>query len=272
MTMEYQVYLDVLFFWNFLMDCLMLHQTELLLGKSKGNRKRRIVRIGIAGGIGALGSCLVTLCLGLPIFLKVVLTIPGLSCLMVLTAFPGTKGGGGRRLFFKRYLTLLADSLLLEGLIVFLQYRFSFRTIWAVLLSGGLTELGILIYKRMRTRRSHLYNACLCCGGEPISVKGFYDTGNHLACPWNGKAVHILDESCLEKPPSEGEFFYIPFSSVGKEGGIMRAVQAESLRLFWEEGELFIEKPIVALGAASLFDGRPYRMILHSSVAEEKGD
>lgn len=270
--MEYQVYLDVLFFWNFFLDCLMLHQTKLLLGGSGGTWKRSVIKILLGGGAGALGSCLVTLGMGLPLFLKVILTIPGLSCMMVWIGLPRAKGKAGRRLFFRQYLTLLADSLLLEGLVFFLQYRFMFPTFRAVLLAGGLTEGAILIYKRLKTRQNHLYRVCLKYNGVPIYIKGFYDTGNHLVCPWNGKAVHILDASCLDAPPAEGSFFYIPFSSIGKEGGIIKAVQAESLQVFREEGAFFVESPVVALGTPSLFQGRPYRMILHSSVAEQKGD
>ncbi len=270
--MEYQVYLDVLFFWNFLLDILILHQAGLLLGKRREHWKKAIIRNVIAGGTGAFGSCLVTLGYGLPFFLKIVLTIPGLSCVMVWIGFPRAKGREGRRQFFRQYLTFLGDALLLEGLVVFLQYRFSFSAAMAILLAGGIMEGGIFLYQRLRGGQSHLHDVCLCIGGQSFCMKGLYDTGNHLACPWNGKAAHILDESCLEALSLEGGFFYIPFSSVGKEGGILKAVQADSLRIVWEEGEIFIEKPIVALGAASLFSGRPYRMILHSSVAEQKGD
>lgn len=285
--MEYQIYLDVLFFWNFLLDVLMLHQTGLLLKAGGGSRKKNIGKIVMAGGIGAAGSCLVTLGLGLPIFLKVILTIPGLSCLMVWVGFSRGKGKPGRRLFVRQYLTLLGDSLLLEGLVVFLQYRFFLNTFWAVLLAGSLTEGGIFLYRGLKARKNHVYDVCLSYDGRPIYIKGFYDTGNHLVCPWNQKAVHIIDEACLAESFSdekggktEGEeesrkkeefkegFFYIPFSSVGKEGGIMKAAQADWLKIFREEGELLVEKPVVAFGAASLFYGRPYRMILHSSVAE----
>lgn len=285
--MEYQVYLDVLFFWNFFLDVLMLHQTCLILNAGGRRKKESIARILLAGGIGAAGSCLVTLGLGLPIFLKVILTIPGLSCLMVWAGLPRGRGRLGRRLFIRQYLTLLGDSLLLEGLVIFLQYRFLLSTFPAVVLAGGLTEAGILLYRRARKERTHLYDVCVSYEGCPVFIKGFYDTGNHLVCPWNQKAVHIIDESCLipsfsdekgrksEEEPGGTEkeglkegFFYIPFSSVGKEGGIMKAVQADWIKIFREEGELLIEKPVVAFGAASLFYRRPYRMILHSSVGE----
>ena len=284
--MEYQVYLDVLFFWNLILDCLILHQTGLLLGR---NKEKGLLRKVIAGTVGAVGSCLVTICYFFPLFLKLVLTIPGLSCLMVWIGFPRAKKRAGRRLFVRQYLTFLGNSLLLGGLVVFLQYRFSLSTLWSVLLAGGLTEIGIHLYHRLKGRQNHLYDVCLYYGGRSIRIKGFYDTGNHLICPWNQKPVHIIDGACLEEAFPAGErqeeqkelvrpkkedlaegFFYIPFSSVGKEGGIIKATQAESLKVFREEGELLIEKPIVALGASSLFSGRPYHMILHSSIADIK--
>ena len=287
--MEYQVYLDILFFWNLILDCLILHQTGLLLQKNREKTKRRVFKTVMAGIVGAVGSCLVTICYFFPFFLKLVLTIPGLSCLMVWIGFSRAKGKAGGRLFVRQYLTFLGNSLLIGGLVIFLQYRFSLSTLWAVALTGGLTEGGIRLYQALKTRQNHLYDVCLYYGGKEIHIKGFYDTGNHLICPWNQKAVHIIDETCLDGALSVGErqektkepdrqkkkeltegFFYIPFSSVGKEGGIIKAAQAESLKVFQEEGELLIEKPIVAFGASSLFSGRPYRMILHSSIADMK--
>lgn len=281
--MEYQVYLDVLFFWNFCLDCLMIHQTGLLLREKQRKGKRQMLKTMLAGAIGALGSCLVTLLYSLPLFLKLLLTIPGLSLLMVWVGFSRGKGRTGKRLFVRQYLTFLGNSLLLGGLVVFLQYRFYCNTFFAILLAGSFTEAGIRIYRGLKMRQNHLYDVCLCYGGRPICIKGFYDTGNHLVCPWNKKPVHVIDEACLRKESADGNeqekqstkeltegFFYIPFSSVGKEGGIMKATQAESLKVFREEGELLIEKPIVALGASSLFSGRPYQMILHSSMADTK--
>lgn len=310
--MEYQVYLDVLFFWNLMLDCLILHQTGLLLGGSGEKGKRRLLRTAAAGVLGAAGSCLAALCYALPFFLKIVLTLPGLSCLMVWVGFSRAKKRAGRRLFVRQYLTFLSDALLLGGCVVFLQYRCSLRTFPAVLLAGGLTEAGICLYRLLKKRQDLLYDVCLYYGGKEFYVKGFYDTGNHLICPWNQKAVHILDEACLRGEASHGAsriesqiesqiksriesqiksriesqiegsetdrqkeeltegFFYIPFSSVGKEGGIIKATQAEALKVFREEGEFLIERPIVALGASSLFSGRPYQMILHSSIADIK--
>ena len=138
--MEYRVYLDVLFFWNLILDCLILHQTGLLLGRNGEKGKKRILRIAMAGAVGAVGSCLVTICYFFPLFLKLVLTIPGLSCLMVWIGFSRAKKSAGGRLFARQYLTFLSDALLLGGLVVFLQYRFSLSTFWAVALAGGLTE------------------------------------------------------------------------------------------------------------------------------------
>lgn len=271
--MEYQVYLDVLFFWNFCLDCLILHQSELLFYAGQEKRKKRLLRKIAAAFVGAAGSVAITLFYRLPFFLKFILTIPGLSLLMVWIGFERGSGKMGKKLFFRQYLTFLGTTLLLGGLILFLQYRFHCNTFFAILSGGSLTEAGSRMYRYLKVRRSHLYDVCLCYGGRQIRIRGFYDTGNHLICPWNQKPVHVMDEAYLRKGSvetkelSEG-FFYIPFSSVGKEEGILKATQADSLTVFREEGEILIEKPIVAFGASSLFEGRPYRMILHSCVME----
>ncbi len=122
--MEYQVYLDVLFFWNFCLDCLIIHQTGLLLKANSG--KRQVLRTVLAGAVGAAGSCLVTLLYGLPLFLKLFLTIPLLSVLMVWIGFFGGRVSMKKRRFVRQYLTFLGNTLLLEDWSFFCNIVFIF--------------------------------------------------------------------------------------------------------------------------------------------------
>ncbi len=267
--MYYQVYLDVLFLMNFCMDFLVIHFTKSLLKLPK-----TFGRTCLGSLLGAVGSCLLTLGYGLPFWLKLALSIPGLSLLMVKAAFPKCKA----KAFWKRYLVFLGMTFILGGLIVFLQYKIHLRTVLSLALGGGVLWLGIGAWNRFQARKTNLYRVCLYEKGEEIFIQGLYDTGNHLVCPWNGKEAHVVDEASIMpilKKTETGEelpegFFYIPFSSVGKEGGMLKAKQIEGLKVFREEGELFFEKPILALGKPSLFDGKPYHIILHSETFDQR--
>ncbi len=269
--MYYQVYLDVLFFMNFCLDFLLLHFTKSVLRAPKS-----LGRSCLGGGLGALGNCLLALAAAWPFWLKVLLSVPGLSLLIVWAGFPRSRAG----IFWKRYLTFLGMTFLLGGLVLALQYQMHLKTGWALAAGGAAVWAGIRLFDLFRRQKTNLYEVCLCYKGKQIFLKGLYDTGNHLVCPWNGKGVHVVDEACMrayikgedgEEAVKNGEkaqagFFYIPFSSVGKEGGIIKAIQAEELKVFREEGELFFEKPILALGKPSLFAGKEYHVILHSEI------
>lgn len=277
--MEYRIYLDVLFFWNFVLDSLILIQTQQLF--SSGRQALRTTWAGrlAAAASGGLGSCFLTVLYGLPFFLKVLLFFPGLSLWMVWIGFRKSRKGGKKQ-FWKQYFVFLGDTFLLGGLVLFLQYRFRLSTAPSVAFAACLSEAGILISRRLRWEKTHIYPVCLTYQGRQIQTQGFYDTGNHLVCPWNQKGVHVVNEACLWEgstkdgcqasvPELAEGFFYVPFSSVGKEGGLLKATQADVLQVFFEEGELRIEKPIVALGAASLFCGQPYEILLHSGITKE---
>lgn len=276
--MYYQVYLDVLFFMNFCLDFLLLHFT-----KSVFRAPKSLSRSCLGGALGALGNCLLALAAAWPFWLKILLSVPVLSLLIVWAGFPGSRGG----IFWKRYLTFLGMTFLLGGLVLALQYQLQLKTGWALAAGGAAVWMGIRLFDFFRRRKTNLYEVRLCYKGEQIFLKGLYDTGNHLVCPWNGKGVHVVDEACMRayikeengmetagsgnQSSIDGDgtpegFFYIPFSSVGKEGGIIKAVQAEELKVFREEGELLFEKPILALGKPSLFTGKEYHVILHSEI------
>lgn len=277
--MLYEVYLDVLFFWNFLLDFLILHQTGLLDTKRRKVSVKKLGRKLLASGIGAMGSILITLLYGLPVFVKFFFSVVVLSFLMVKIGFREKRYRRSPGQFLRQYLIFFGDTLLLGGLVLFLQYQLHLTTFFAVILAGGLTESGICFYIHCRKKQSNLYEVGISYLGTNVFVKALYDTGNRLVCPWNGKPVHIVDAACLPDGEAllgrtEGEnlsegFFYVPFSSVGKEEGLLKATEAGVLRINGEEGELIIRKPIIALGEPSLFVGRPYQMILNCSVFEK---
>ena len=65
---------------------------------------------------------------------------------------------------------------------------------------------GLEVILRIRRKRAELLKVVmLYCGGEKLQVQAWYDTGNSLYDPFNGKPVSILEKSCMEQLLSHAE-------------------------------------------------------------------
>lgn len=260
--MYYELYLDVLFLVNFIMDFLMISYVKKTL-KIPYSWGRTI----LGALLGALGSCLLVFGYKIPWFFRFMMSYIGISMAMVRFGFPKTKWKG----MVKRYFVLLLYSFLLGGIIFFLQYKWTLSLVKSLAAAGILSFLLLEILQKIKQYGNHIFEVKLLVEGETIKLKGLYDTGNHLVCPWNGKEVHVVDETCLNKyvgkeHQEEGlSLFPIPFSSVGENQGVMMAVQIDAMSIEGEEGRITVKnKPVIGLGSKKLFQNRPYQIILHS--------
>ncbi len=255
--MIYQVYVDILFLMNLVMNLFLLFCVKRAL-KIAYTWKRTI----LGALTGALFSCLLLFTYGISEILKFMISYFGLPLLMVWTGFSPIAG----RQWKKLVLVLYGMTLLLGGIVFFLQYKWSMSGGKALFFSMAIQFIGLEIFSRIKDRKRNLYRVNLKVEGEMISVKGLYDTGNLLVCPWDGKEVYIIDETYLENVKNLKEY-RIPFSSVGKEKGLLRAVQISAMSVVGDDGKMVVKtQPVIGLGAKALFENRSYQMILHSNT------
>lgn len=259
--MYYQVYLDVLFVTNFVMDFYLIFYVKRLM-KISYSWKRTF----LGAFLGALGSCSLLLCGRAPVWVKFGFSYVLLPALMTGSGF----GKGSRKIKIKQFLLLEAAACFLGGLCFFAGYKWSLHYIKAMGFAMAVSFLLLEIFRKIKHSRENIYDVSLLAAGKAIQLKGLYDTGNLLVCPWNGKEVHIADESFFEEFLGENGVrqlpeYRIPFSSLGQEKGLIRTVQITAMTIRKEDGNIIVKRnPLIGLGSRELFEKKPYRLILHS--------
>lgn len=256
--MYLEVYVDVIFTINLVMDIVLLKLLEKL-----GRLKTTSFRIILGGAIGGLSGCAMSLLPMIDGVIRFILLYIVTGYLMIIVAFP--------KRTFKNYIKNLFILFMLTyslgGLLNSLYYHtnmgyymyllssgsiFSFSTKKLLLLApiaiGSMIGLVYLI-KKVRHQLLIYYKVELRYDDKSICLKGLLDTGNGLKDPFSHKPVSIVcyeDVKCIlpetliqliEKYYENGDILmtsasmqqyqllrWIPFRSIGKEQGMLLGV------------------------------------------------
>jgi stage II sporulation protein GA (sporulation sigma-E factor processing peptidase) len=281
--MHPEVYIDVVFVTNLLMDYMLLRLVGLLAG-CRGSRMRCL----FAAAAGALFSCML---LWLPAdcgsWLRILLHG---SCAAGMVWFGCAIKKGSQ--LFGTILTMYIAAFLCGG---FWEVLLAGRrlTVAVFFVSALVTWLGltaaISLSDSIRARRKHIYPITLSYQGKVQSAYGFYDTGNLLSDPVSGEPVSIagaqvlktmLPEELLDKlehlKENPGELkstelaglkpHYLPFKTVGQKEGLMLAITLEDLCIHTPREVVHIEKPVFALSFEPSTLGKEYKVLLNSRL------
>ncbi len=280
--MSGEIYIDIVFVANLLMDYILLRILGMLLGLRKS-----VPRCLAAALVGALFSCLA-------VFFPVN-RFPGLFILFHALCAAGMIriGYGVRR-----------GSLLLKGIFMLYLTAFlwgGFRSavswenagIWRFLLFAFCVYAGtgtaVCAGDVLRIRRKYLYPITLICRGKKQAAYGFYDTGNLLTDPVSGAPVSVAEAVILEKilteevlsrlkylkeDPGELESTeiaslrprYLSCRTVGHREGLMLTVTLDELCIFTPAEEVRIAKPVFALVFEPSALGKEYKVLLNSRL------
>lgn len=282
--MSGEIYIDVVFVTNLLMDYILLRVLGMLL-RLKGSFQRCLA----AAVTGALFSCLV---LWIPIegSPAVFLMFQGICAAVMIRIAYGIRKGG-----------LLMKTVIMLYLTAFLCGGF-----WEAVTEGGLsirafcllafcTYVGIgaavCVADSVRARRKNIYPITLSYQGNVQSAYGLYDTGNLLADPVSGQPVSIVKPELLETilsgelvdklkhlKENPGELKsteiaalrprYLTCSMVDDTDKLMLAVTLENLCIFTPGEEVRISEPVFALAFGSSALGKEYKVLLNSRLLQ----
>lgn len=186
--------------------------------------------------------------------------------LMVLIAF----GKVGIRENIKMILFIYLVAFLINGIINAFQIH---NNMWKVLVLVfavcGLLIVGIKKIFVIMEEQSVMYIIKITEKNNTISVKALKDTGNHLIDPLTKKPVSIIEKDVINKLISEKtRMVYVPFQSVGKHHGIMKACIVEQLEV---EGRKY-RNAVIGLFEGTLSKNNEYNMILHPKLFESGGE
>lgn len=261
--MYYELYIDVLFLENLILDYLLLRLTRLLLGCPTTQP-----RLLLAAGLGSLSFCI--LC-GVSLMWTVpgmLISYIGISVLMVKLGFHIKEW----RLLARAVGLLYICSLLLGGIITWLEgvIALSVLPLW-VLMALSLVLLEILArwLFSMRKQKARLCEVTLSYGGVLRRATGLWDTGNSLYDPLHCKPVSIVERRILEPEVSKEELlFQIPYHSLGEANGMLPALIADYLSVQLGDRRCVISRPVLGLTEEPLSSDGSYDLILNPDLVD----
>lgn len=281
-----EIYIDVVFVTNFLMDLVLLRLTGMLLGI------RAVWYKSLLGAlIGALSSCLILI---VSVVIPIENRYPAVLALHVLTAAAMARVGCGQKksMLARTTAALYILAFLCGGLWDVLPAAGD-RGAGSFLIFTGITYVLLAFcvrgYRRWNSQRETLCRVCLRVQGKSADVAGFYDTGNLLMDPLTNRPVSIVEEQVLktllpaafmeglldmggEGMADGGPLWeslrphFIVFSSVGGHGGALPAVMLDEMCIYRGEQIVYVYHPVLAVSQTPFHPRGRYQIILNGRI------
>lgn len=286
--MKYVIYIDVFFCVNLVMDFLILKLVSLYI-----KPQTTYIRCILGAILGSTFGVLSLLISYENIIWHMLFSYIFIAVAMVV----GTFGLGTRRELIKRCIVLYVVTIFLGGLInllysytymgVFLQNIFlGIRSITNILWMVGATLVAYIcleVFVRIAKRHSNtnmLVAVKLIHKGKESLLTGLIDSGNSLREPYTGKPVHIVCEEAISsllesRDLCTEKFKLVPFTSVGKNHGLIKVITIDELWVYTIEDALKYTNDAIYMKnevAIGLYEGclsnvGEFQMLLHNSVS-----
>lgn len=272
--MYYKLYIDSVFFIQFVMNLYLLSITGKILKCTATHR-----RILLGALFGAVMICLVML---LPVGnMKIRLfcgILPVSMCMMRMVF-----GIRSPEMLFKSSLSMGMSGFFFGSIVTWLDEMAAGRIfqgkktgygIWSVIFYGyiGYGILKFLIRKSKQEKKRDIREVCIPLMEQKVELKALVDTGNHLTEPISGSPVCIVSERAaglLRNSFLPERFHAIPYRSIGKQSGILEAYELPELIIKNTYQEIHRKKVIVAICNAGISEDSIYQMILHPQLLDD---
>lgn len=259
--MYYELYIDVLFLVNFMMDYILLLLTRKMLKctATHGN-------VFIGAMAGSFLTCLVIV---LPIpyaVLKFVLFHAVINIMMIRF---GLKIKDMRNTV-KALLTLYAGGFLLGGVMEHLsQYvKMGSMFLFVAVLSYYLVLWIWSFLDSLQKVNRYRCKAELYIGEKKYCISGIIDTGNCLHDPITNEPVSILDKKTAMKFWKSGKaenIRYVPYHSIGRQEGVLPILRIDKMCVK-HDGVHWIQRPLIGISEEEISEGDSYQMILNPDI------
>ena len=279
--MYYEVYLDVLFVINILMDYFLLRLVNRFVN---GSAKWWKSLLGAA--IGAAGICLLSLVswgkrTGM-IMVHVIIN----TMMVKIGCNPKTVSQLLKSLGF-----LYGTSFFMGGMLQVLFYFTGSSGVKSFVCTAAgsyaVLSIGIRFYFRMVKEEKKKYTVYLSVNDKTIVCSALLDTGNSLLDPVTGKPVNVGAWSILGQLFPENmekklkDFMegrecdmdfgklnprFLPFTGMGCSTGLALAVTLDYLKLEGQKVHMVIKRPVVAFSKENSSFGGKFQVILHPDL------
>lgn len=263
--MYYELYIDVLFLVNFLMDYILLLISRRILKctATHGN-------ISLGALAGAILTCIVV-ALGIPnAFVRFLLFHGFINIVMIII---GLRIRGIQKCI-KAVFVLYISGFLLGGIFEFIyQYVRGYIEVGSLFFIISIAcyyiATGILSMLMKMLRFGNYYcQVLLILEDNQCKTQAIVDTGNHLTDHLTGKAVSVIGKDTAEKLLKNSmpdKIRFIPYHTIGKKHGVIPVITLDRMCIEGEENE-WIENPLIGISDTKISENDEYDMILNPEV------
>lgn len=173
---------------------------------------------------------------------------------------------------FQKLLLLFIVSLCMGGLVMWLTGTLGIKNSLYLFL-GGSAGYGMFLFLQQKVllemkAEKTLYDVSFSTGKQRVTVKGFYDSGNHLTDPYMGSMVVIVSESLRQRLSGIlGKQVLVPYYSLGNEHGMLRAYRCREM-VIWKgkEEKNCYHNVLLAVDEQVFSHKQEYDVILHANM------
>lgn len=242
-----KIYLDLIFFINFMFDLLLLLTLKIIL-----KRKVKWYRVLLGALVGAFSIFFLFIELN---SVTLFLFKAFISLLMIGVTF----GLKNRNDFIKNILYLYFISIILGGFLYYLNLEFSYKNVGLIFFYNGFSINFILLIilspiilyfyikqdRELKVIKNYYYQVEIHYKKIKREYCAYLDTGNKLYDPYFHKPVILLYDSNFPKIDNP---IYIPYQTL-EHSGLLECMKVDKIIL--DDGRI-INKPLVALSKDKL--------------------
>lgn len=284
------IYIDIVFLENLIMNSIIIYATSIIL-----KLKTKMIRVVISSAIGSIYA-IITYITELPIYTSIISKII-LAIVIVYVAF----NPQNVRIMWKQVLIFYLTSFVFGGVALYLIYFvkpqevfikngiFVGEYVLKVIFLGAIMafiiiKISIKFIKTKINAKDMFCKIKIKINGKEVETKAMIDTGNLAKEPITNTPVVIVESSLLEKVlPEEilnsidsilagnlegvnkeyiSRLRCIPFSSLGKQNGMLLGVKADEIIVEKEEENKISKNVIIGVYEKSLTKRGEYRALI----------
>lgn len=280
--MYYEIYIDVFFVSELLLDYLLLLFVWRVLFLSSNH-----VRILLGAAVGALLACIVILIpLQIPV-VKLAFFHLIINSVMIKTAFQIPH----RRMFWEAFGLLYISACLMGGVLHFLGNNIPQNGVLFAAVIGYYLMRGMKSFvKRLHRDQKSKCRVVLYTSTGTYELQALLDTGNELRDAVSKKSVSMIGNELAKEIFSDEEMKtvrYVPYASIGKSG-VIPAVRIRKMCVYLQDHsvkdtfpkernvsggnvmEICVEGAVIGISERKISTKDAYQIILNPDISDER--
>lgn len=259
--MQYELYIDIFFLENFIMDYLVLVVIRKMMKSSVTHK-----RLFCGALFGAFLSSVIV-CIPLPATIKLLILhmLVNVGMLMIGLSILDTRS------IIKGILYLYIVSFLFGGVIEWIKSNlnmyYKVGTLFSLIAIGSFVivrKIFDVLEETLKIPEKYC-EVTLVLGEENCRLKALIDSGNHLFDSITNKPVHIINSEAIKKLTKENGLSmvrYIPYCTIHEENGVLPVIRIDRM-LIHRKQEKEVLFPVLGIASHEQFAGGTFEIILH---------